>query len=72
MTCSDQNACPLNEECVFNGKANQCVCRRGYIRDVVGEQCRGNSLNFFLMKNAQLNLFFKILMNVLKLQSLVV
>lgn len=38
VTCSEQYPCPANEECISNGRADQCVCRRGYVRD--GEQCR--------------------------------
>jgi hypothetical protein len=43
ITCSDGHPCPLNEECINTSRSNQCVCRRGYIRDAVGEQCRGNA-----------------------------
>lgn len=43
ITCdSDRNSCAVNEECVNNGKANQCVCRRGYSRDPETSICKGN------------------------------
>ncbi|RWS29323.1 hypothetical protein B4U80_00125, partial [Leptotrombidium deliense] len=40
VTCSEEHQCLENEECLFNGKANQCVCRRGYVRDKNTEKCR--------------------------------
>lgn len=40
VTCSLAHPCPANEECISNGRADQCVCRRGYVRDQDGEQCR--------------------------------
>ena len=38
--CNVDHPCPANEECVSNGRTDQCVCRRGYVRDKDGEACR--------------------------------
>ncbi|KAI2804698.1 hypothetical protein BLOT_003686 [Blomia tropicalis] len=40
VECSGELSCPSNEECVSSGGTNQCVCRRGYVRDADREICR--------------------------------
>lgn len=40
LDCSGDLSCPANEECVSTGGSNQCVCRRGYIREADRDICR--------------------------------
>lgn len=44
IDCQTSASCPGNEECVSTGNINQCVCRRGYVRDPVDDYCRGKEL----------------------------